>query len=235
MSQIFQANPNMQQMPLESKQDRVKKFLKTVYFGELIANHILLANILEIATALGVEGLTHEKCPPYEQCPKYMQVIMYSHYGRNPNMSKPGTKSVPSTNRIQPAPAKARNKPPGEFLCGICGEDFEREIACQMHDMLAHGSKFSQCLICIKLLNDDADLDTHYRQEHSMDPRCQLSKGVTCDVCSYMFPRRLMKAHVWFIHQVHVYPCNLCNKSFTAEEQARTHSSLIHGRLLKLI
>ena len=118
-----------------------------------------------------------------------------------------------------------------DFSCDICDERFKVNSELLYHQEAAHnGNQSFDCPICGKGFARKGSLSNHIMFTHK---NSQLKKS-QCDICGKILTNHGMQLHKKAVHdRLKLFPCNICNVTFTYKQVLKNHQMTTHGNQQK--
>ena len=107
-----------------------------------------------------------------------------------------------------------------EFICNLCGAEFERKYSLQRHHLVHSGVTAYVCSVCSKTFKEKYEL-----RRHSLIHNRNRERGFSCNLCSKsFFTNPQLKKHKRHVHMgERDYTCHLCEKSFISQSDLNIH------------
>lgn len=110
-----------------------------------------------------------------------------------------------------------------EYVCKVCGDQFERAQTLSHHFKVAHQRPKLICNICGCPCANETALLTHYKKHEP--------KAFSCDVCNAEYDNAVSlnnhrKTHATTL----LYACNKCDASFSSTAEVSIHLRAVHAK-----
>lgn len=110
-----------------------------------------------------------------------------------------------------------------EYVCKVCGDQFERAQTLSHHFKIAHQRPKLICNICGCPCANESALLAHYKKHEP--------KAFSCDVCNAEYDNAVsLNNHIKTHATTLLYACNKCDASFSSTAEVSMHLRAVHAK-----
>lgn len=110
-----------------------------------------------------------------------------------------------------------------EYVCKVCGEQFERAQTLSHHFKTSHQRPKLICNICGCPCVNESALLAHYKKHEP--------KAFSCDVCNAEYDNAVsLNNHIKTHATTLLYACNKCDASFSSTSEVSIHLRYVHAK-----